>query len=110
MRKYYFFTFEICLVVFLDLIDIYTDTKITKIGAFIAKLQAHPVFRAAILNFCGKTQNYDLVPAIFGFSILENPHTQIFMLLSGSARQIHISAPLFRQSIFILNNIKLLLD
>ena len=36
---------------FLDLIDIYTDTKITKIGAFIAKLQTHPVFRAAILNF-----------------------------------------------------------
>ena len=31
--------------------DIYTDTRITKIGAFIAKLQAHPVFRAAILNF-----------------------------------------------------------
>ena len=51
VRKYYCFTFEICLVVFLDLIDIYTDTKITKIGAFIAKLQAHPVFRAAILNF-----------------------------------------------------------
>ena len=48
VRKYYFFTFEICLVVFLDLIDIYTDTKI---GAFIAKLQAHSVFRAAILNF-----------------------------------------------------------
>ena len=46
-----FFTFEICLVVFLDLIDIYTDTKITKIGTFIAKLQAHSVFRAAILNF-----------------------------------------------------------
>ena len=51
VKKYYCFTFEICLVVFLDLIDIYTDTKITKIGAFIAKLQAHPVFRAAILNF-----------------------------------------------------------
>ena len=47
----FFFTFEICLVVFLELIDIYTDTKITKIGAFIAKLQAHSVFRAAILNF-----------------------------------------------------------
>ena len=28
-----------------------TDTKITKIGAFTAKLQAHPVFRVAILNF-----------------------------------------------------------
>ena len=51
VRKYYCFTFEICLVVFFDLIDIYTDTKITKFGAFIAKLQAHPVFRAAILNF-----------------------------------------------------------
>ena len=51
VRKYYFFTFEIFLVVFLDLIDIYTDTKITKIGAFIPKLQTHPVFRAAILNF-----------------------------------------------------------
>ena len=46
-----FSSFEICLVVFLDLIDIYTDTKITKIGAFIAKLQALSVFRAAILNF-----------------------------------------------------------
>ena len=57
-----------CLVIFIGLINIYTDSKITKIGAFIAKLQAHPVFRAAILNFeffSGKTESYDLVPAIF---------------------------------------------
>ena len=47
---------------------IYTDTKITKIGAFIAKSQAHPVFRAAILNFqflAGKLGASILVPAIF---------------------------------------------
>ena len=51
VRKYHCIMFEICLIVFLGLINIYTDTKITNIGAFIAKSQAHPVFRAAILNF-----------------------------------------------------------
>ena len=40
-----------CVLLTLDLINIYTDTKTTKIGAFIAKSQAHPVFRAVILNF-----------------------------------------------------------
>ena len=40
-----------CLIVFFDLISIYTVTTITEIGAFIAKLQAHPVFRAAIGAF-----------------------------------------------------------
>ena len=68
VRKNHCITFEICLIVFLGLINIYTDTKITKIGAFIAKSQAHSVFRAAILNFQffgGKTQSFDLVPAFF---------------------------------------------
>ena len=60
--------FKIYFIVFLDLINIYTDTKTIKIEAFIANLQAHPVFRAAILNFeffGGKTKSYDLVPVIF---------------------------------------------
>ena len=50
-RKYYCITFEMCLIAFLDLINIYAGTKISKIGVFIAKLQAHPVSRAAIFNF-----------------------------------------------------------
>ena len=92
-----FFTFEICLVVFLDLIDIYTDTKITKIGTFIAKLQAHSVFRAAILKFFFR-ENPDLRFGSRHFWIqhTRKPQTKIFMLLSGSARQIHISAPLYQ--------------
>ena len=76
VRKYYCFTFEICLVVFLDLIDIYTDTKITKIGAFIAKLQAHPVFRAAILNFeffAGKPRATIWFPPFLDSALSKNP-------------------------------------
>jgi len=35
-----------------------------------------------------------VVPAIFEISIPKNPLGQSFMLLSGSAHQFHISAPL----------------
>ena len=42
---------EIHFIVALELVNIFIDTKITGIGAFIAKLQANQIFMAAILNF-----------------------------------------------------------
>ena len=65
IRKDYCNTFQICFIVFLHLMNIYTNTKITKTGAFIAKLRENPVFRAAILNFellAGKPRATGWVP------------------------------------------------
>ena len=59
-KKYSYNVFEIHFLVFLDLINIYTDTKTIKIEAFIANLQAHPVFRAAILNLNFWRENQEL--------------------------------------------------
>ena len=68
--------FEIHFFVFLDLINIYTDTKTIKIDAFIANLQAHPVLRAAILNFeflAGKPRATIWFPLFFNSAYSKNP-------------------------------------
>ena len=68
--------FEIHFIVFLDLINIYTDTKTIKIEAFIANLQAHPVFRAAILNFeflAGKPRATIWFPLFFNSAYSKPP-------------------------------------
>ena len=72
------------------------DTKIIKIRSFLAILWTKRCFTAAILNFSffGEKHWRDfVVPAIFVSSVVRSTILPIFMLLSGSARLIHISAP-----------------
>ena len=67
------------------------------IGELRAILWAKTCFVAAILNFFilgGNRWNDVVVPAIFEISIPNYPLGQSFMVLSGSAHQFHISAPL----------------
>ena len=92
--------FEIHFIVFLDLINIYTDTKTIKIEAFIANLQAHPVFRAAILNFeflAGKPSATIWFPLFFN-SAYSKTHRCKFSCfypeVHDMAEKCHISAPL----------------
>ena len=76
----------------LENIGIVTRTMIIK--EFKPDLEKN-VFVAAILNFCflgGNRWRDSVVLAIFEISILKNPLVQIFMLLSGSSHQNHISA------------------
>ena len=92
--------FEIHLIVFLDLINIYTDTKTIKIEAFIANLQAHPVFRAAILNFeflAGKPRATICFPLFFNSAYSKNPRCKFscfYPEVHDMAEKCHISAPL----------------
>ena len=68
--------FEIHFLVFLDLINIYTDTKTIKIEAFIANLQSRPVVRAAILNFeflAGKPRATIWFPLFLNSAYSKNP-------------------------------------
>ena len=97
--------FEIHLIVFLDLINIYTDTKTIKIEAFIANLQAHPVFREAILNFeflAGKPRATIWFPLFLNSAYSKNPRCKFscfYPEVHDMAEKCHISAPLFSQSI-----------
>ena len=92
--------FEIHFLVFLDLINIYTDTKTIKIEAFIANLQAHPVFRAAILNFeflAGKPRATIWFPLFFNSAYSKNPRYKLscfYPEVHDMAEKCHISAPL----------------
>ena len=99
--------FEIHFVVFLDLINIYTDTKTIKIDAFIANLQAHPVLRAAILNFeflAGKPRATIWFPLFFNSAYSKNPRCKFscfYPEVHDMAEKCHISAPL-KESKYIL--------
>ena len=92
--------FEKHLIVFLDLINIYTDTKTTKIRAFTAKLQAHPVFRAAILNFellAGKPRATIWFPSFLNSAYSKNPKCKFscfYPEVHDMAEKCYISAPL----------------
>ena len=92
--------FEIHFIVFLDLINIYTDTKTIKIEAFIANLQAHPVFRAAILNFeflAGKPRATIWFPLFFNSAYSKTPKCKLscfYPEVHDMAEKCHISAPL----------------
>ena len=92
--------FEIHFVVFLDLINIYTDTKTIKIDAFIANLQAHPVLRAAILNFeflAGKPRATIWFPLFFNSAYSKKPRCKFscfYPEVHDMAEKCHISAPL----------------
>ena len=92
--------FEIHLIVFLDLINIYTDTKTIKIEAFIANLQAHPVFRAAILNFeflAGKPGATIWFPLFLNSAYSKTPRCKFscfYPEVHDMAEKCHISAPL----------------
>ena len=94
--------FEIHFIVFLDLINIYTDTKTIKIEAFIANLQAHPVFRAAILNFeflAGKPSATIWFPLFFNSAYSKTPRCKFscfYPEVHDMAEKCHISAPLSR--------------
>ena len=93
--------FEIHLIVFLDLINIYTDTKTIKIEAFIANLQAHPVFRAAILNFeflAGKPGATIWFPLFLNSAYSKTPRCKFscfYPEVHDMAEKCHISAPLY---------------
>ena len=93
--------FEIHFLVFLDLINIYTDTKTIKIEAFIANLQAHPVFRAAILNFeflAGKPRATIWFLLFFNSAYSKTPRCKFscfYPEVHDMAEKCHISAPLF---------------
>ena len=92
--------FEIHFIVFLDLINIYTDTKTTKIGAFTGKLQAHPVFRAAILNFgflAGKPRARIWFPSFFNSAYSKTPRCKFLCFypeVHDMAEKCYISGPL----------------
>ena len=94
--------FEIHFIVFLDLINIYTDTQTIKIEVFIANLQAHPVFRAAILNFeflAGKPRATIWFPLFFNSAYSKNPRCKFscfYPEVHDMAEKCHISAPLYR--------------
>ena len=83
----YVTTFHMWSIGFLDLKNIEIDTKIIVIGCPSADLLSKTCFG-------GKRLNAVVFPAIFEIYILKTPLGQSFMLLSGSAHQIHISAPL----------------
>ena len=91
--------FEIHFLVFLDLINIYTDTKTIKIEAFIAYLQAHPVFRAAILNFeflARKPRATIWFPLFFNSAYSKTPRCKFscfYPEVHDMAEKCHISAP-----------------
>ena len=97
--------FEIHFIVFLDLINIYTDTKTTKIGAFTAKLQAHPVFRAAILNFeflAGKPRATIWFPSFLNLAYSKIPRFKFscfYPEVHDMAEKCYMSAPLLRQRV-----------
>ena len=92
--------FEIHFIVFLDLINIYTDTQTIKIEAFIANLQAHPVFRAAILNFeflAGKPRATIWFPLFLNSAYSKIPRCKFscfYPEVHDMAEKCHISAPL----------------
>ena len=92
--------FEIHFLVFLDLINIYTDNKTIKIEAFIANLQAHPVFRAAILNFeflAGKPRATIWFPLFLNSANSKPPRCKFscfYPEVHDMAEKCHISAPL----------------
>ena len=92
--------FKIHFIVFLDLINIYTDTKTIKIEAFIANLQAHPVFRAAILNFeflAGKPRATIWFPLFLNSAYSKTPRCKFscfYPEVHDMAEKCHISAPL----------------
>ena len=92
--------FELHFTVFLDLINIYTDTKTIKIEAFIANLQAHPVFRAAILNFeflAGKLRATIWFPLFFNSAYsktLRCKFSCFYPEVHDIAEKCYISAPL----------------
>ena len=92
--------FEIHFLVFLDPINIYTDTKSIKIEAFIANLQAHPVFRAAILNFeflAGKPRATIWFPLFLNSTYSKTPRCKFscfYPEMHDMAEKCHISAPL----------------
>ena len=92
--------FEIHFLVFLDLINIYTDTKTIKIEAFIANLQAHPVFRAAILNFeflARKPRATIWFPLFLNSAYSKTPRCKFscfYPEVHDMAEKCHISAPL----------------
>ena len=94
--------FEIHFIVFLDLINIYTDTKTIKIEAFIANLQAHTVFRAAILNFeflAGKPRAMIWFPLFLNLAYSKTPRCKFscfYPEVHDMAEKCHISAPLER--------------
>ena len=93
--------FEIHYIVFLDLLNIYTDTKTIKIEASIANLQAHPVFRAAILNFeflAGKPRATIWFPLFFNSAYSKTPGCKFscfYPEVHDMAEKCHISAPLY---------------
>ena len=92
--KYIFF-------VFLDLINIYTDNKTTKMGVFTAKLQAHPVFRAAIFNFeflAGKPRATVWFPSFLNSAYskpLRCKFACFYPEVHDIAEKCYISAPLY---------------
>ena len=100
--------FEIHLIVFLDLINIYTDTKTIKIEAFIANLQAHPVFRAAILNFeflAGKPRATIWFPLFLNSAYSKPPRCKFscfYPEVHDMAEKCHISAPLLLSNVIII--------
>ena len=67
---------EMGLIRFLDMNNIYLDTQIMLIEIFTCMIQN--VFAAVILKFGGNHCSEILVPAIFEFSILENPQVYKF--------------------------------
>ncbi len=82
---------------FLDLKNIEIDTTIIIIGCPSADLLSKTCFGGGHLYFPilgWKRWNAVAFPAIFEIYILKTSLGQSFMLLSGSAHQIHISAPL----------------
>ena len=107
--------FEIHFIVFLDLINIYTDTKTIKIEAFIANLQAHPVFRAAILNFeflAGKPKATIWFPLFLNSAYSKTPRCKFscfYPEVHDMAEKCHISAPLWGVYDSIPNNVLLAL-
>ena len=102
--------FEIHFLVFLDLINIYTDTKTIKIEAFIANLQAHPVFRAAILNFeflAGKPRATIWFPLFLNSAYSKTPRCKFscfYPEVHDMAEKCHISAPL-KQLLFSVTHV-----
>ena len=95
--------FEIHFIVFLDLINIYTDSETTKIGTFTAKLQAHPVFRVAILNFeflAGKSRAAIWFPSFLNSAYSKIPRCKFscfYPEVHDMAEKCYISAPLQRK-------------
>ena len=91
-------TFHMWSIGFRDLKNIEIDTKIIVIGCVSADLLSKTCFGGGHLEFPilgGKRWKAVVFPVIFEIYILKTPLAQTFMLLSGSAHQIHISAPLF---------------